>query len=1698
MESAIELDDDALVEVTDPEIPLVPSPSVSPPSVPRPAPASMRPEAPGLLDHQDDLVVELARRAQVLENSGTPVALSRALVELSMALDAYSGDRGEALAQARKACEVAPDVEAAIFVARWFTPARPLGPALELVQTQARLARDDPQRLTRALQTAELYRNASRLEDAQAFYRQALSIQPAHPGALRGCESVLQAQFRVQTGVAPALGGVLEDMASAFTAEPTLSAWLHVERAALLNAAGKHDAARAALELAMAQAFGNASVRYAYARHLWLQRSTEALVNAWSRQAATEPDASRAARLEYAAGRLASEKLEDANLAITLHARAAERTQAPVDTRQSALQELARLHAELGRPRGATEAREKLLELVQNPARRCHEHRRLSETYELLGDHDSVVRHCHQLLAVDADDRASRDRLDRALQALNRHHERVEYWTSESARLAHEKERADALVRAARIAETKLRDVKRAESLYRAAWACDSSNTDAFDGLASLLAHPQSSDNDAHTHRARERIDLYEQAAILATDKERRIACLEKVAIIWEDELRHPTRAMDAYRRIVELDDRRRSALLGLQRCANLAGQVDVLVQTLVKEADIVQDPSLQRTLLLRAAHLTADEIGDADAAMQWIGRVLARSPGDPLALRAAWYVNRQTGRIEQAVEQLRLLLKHTRKGPAAFSLCMEMAALLEEQLHRPLDAVQAYRDAARHDPEHPAPPIEIPRILLSLGEHRKAAEMLMDLASQMSHPHARSRLLVQAAEIFDDRLDDLDAALMALTQALALVPSDAASFERLVWVQERRGKPTELTPVLEKRIAASSNAEKLMYSMQLAELQQRQRDHAKAAALLQTVVEQDPRQMPALRMLEHSLRKLERWEELAHLLHHEANVTTDPQVKLGALWEALYYETLAAEGAAEKTETALATIEELLVLAPHDLAVHEALLRWTGLPVQGPWGRKLASSLAQLAVFHAADSFLSGILHLAAAWKLEALGEQEDAAATRQALGHYRACLKQWPHSLTAARGLLRIAQTVGENEIEVEAHLALAKIEAEAKIRAAHRAAAAEALALQNQPGRSFDLFVDALRDDPDNPNASQGLIALLDRGVDAGHLADTLRKTLDSAHDIDQVVLVGGAMGRIARDVLNDPNGAVEAFRKVRDRAPGHVPSLLELAEACVALQLWFEAAEVAQSVLGLSNQPPHQLQAMLVLAEAHAHTQPKWAEARQKAAEAESRAERLQPAERKIVVARLALVHEALGDNLERDRLINLSIVLSGSDLSAFHALSTRHDTSTVEGCIAYMQQLNNIVSLSEAMGLPQQPAWLVEMGRLEALRLSRPREGLGKLREAMALEPSRVETVLSLSGTLATLGAHEEAATELRSWLFSVEPATITTEKMAHSMTALHRELVALGRRPQALVADEILAFLGIGPAERTRAYRSRTLAEPIPQPMAFDRAMLENHLIPAAGQGALLQIAAVLDEAAPKLLRLDPSGLASTSAARLSARSNHPRRALVDRLARAFGAIPCDVYVDVPSLTTPRIIPATPTALLLPPGYDQLPIMDQAVGLTRLLFQAALGVAWLDELNNEDLTGWLFGALAVGRPGWDGGGLHPSKQGPASTWRPTLQKTLSRKARGKLDDIAEEARLDMDPIAWRFAIHLASWRCAYVVTADWTASIHHAWRSNRDLAGVAAERMASSLLAHPVLRDITLWGLSAETTPLLRAVGHGG
>src|SRR5690606_19188588 len=129
----------------------------------------------------------------------------------------------------------------------------------------------------------------------------------------------------------------------------------------------------------------------------------------------------------------------------------------------------------------AAGVRQQELALLTDDEAIAHEHVRLSEIYDALGNADQAAFHAARALARDPDDASTRERLDRALQRLGHHEERVQTWTAVANADRSTAARVAALMRAADIAERQLRRPNDAIAYLRAAWAIDPGHSGVFD-----------------------------------------------------------------------------------------------------------------------------------------------------------------------------------------------------------------------------------------------------------------------------------------------------------------------------------------------------------------------------------------------------------------------------------------------------------------------------------------------------------------------------------------------------------------------------------------------------------------------------------------------------------------------------------------------------------------------------------------------------------------------------------------------------------------------------------------------------------------------------------------------------------------------------------------------------------------------------------------------------------------------------------------------------------------------------------------------------------------------------------------------------------------------------------------------------------------------------------------------------------------
>lgn len=1748
--------------------------AVTPPDAAAPAPA-VEEETAKLTP-----AAELGRRAERLRQSGDDVGAARAFVELGLYHERVAQDRDAARAAYEAARALSRTLEPALTRVRRLLEGRvELPRALEILADELAIAEGEPLKADLHAERARVCDALGRMAEARSCYAEALRLAPQHAASLRGLESVLRRELAAGGGAADPrdlptqLATHLERVADAYAPAPErqdgdirVAAWIHVERAGVLDRRlDQPELARLSLERAVAFEPAPGPVRDALTRHLVRHDETGILVGSLSVEAEHERDDDRASRLLYAAARLVIDKLgaptavadgrsrtSSPGMADATHllTRASARAPEQTPTARRILAELIRLLELSGQGEAAALVRQKRLTLLAASGAGAdavvHEHVRLSEIFDGVGRADQAALHAERALALDPDDVSTRERLDRALQRLGRHDERVRTWVSEANARRPVRVRISSLVRAADIAERHLRRPDEAIAHLRAGWAIDPGNAAIFEALSALLA-PPARDPESDARGVRARIELYTQAAHASGDRARRVGLLEKLVSIWEDELGQPARAVEELEKILALEPGRRTAILALQRNAQRAGDHKQLARALQAEADLTEDRAMRRRLLLRAAEVQTDRLGDRDRALALVERALDIDVADPEALRARFRISEKASRFDEARRTLLKLIGVEPEEGRRFGLWLEVARLDEQRLRRPYDAVDAYAQAALVRPRNPIPALEIARLLRAEANAAKLVEALMGLAATAPDADEYARLLFQTAEAQELMLGDDAAALKCLVQADAApnATPDPALLEAIERIHLRAGASAELASLYTRWIARQPPAA-VDHNLRVAlagVLAEGSREEA--VALLEGLVTVVPTHVPALRMLEQLHRAMGAHAALAGVLRAEADVLGSSLARAGALWELCSLEEQLG-GAAT-----LDALGRLVAESPHDAAALDATVRLASKLVAGinvPHPAAIATRARLVPAIKARkelarDPVARAIYQLEEALLVEAQGP-EDAVSLRVALSGYQAALALWPESLLAARGLERLADRLADRPNLILSQLVLAKLAEHPRERAAHMVRGAALTA--EDPKAQADallLYEEALRTDPDCVPAATALARML--APDAPRLVDRLSDALQVARRRDQIVLLGTEISRailrqreamtsasrVSVAAVGQPDGidagiGVNAMRHVLAVTPDDVAALLLMARLLIAQRVWAEARDTLLRAIAVAPAPDGEsrVRAHFLLADLYETKLGDLPQAQASiqailALDGKDRAalERLyaiatlrgdralgihslgrlaevtpDPAGRVEIDLRLAEACREAGDAGGRVRALADAIVTAPSDGRAWTSLARLYRIEVQDGASAYTGALQQVLDIAAARRLPVDPRWLTTMGMLEVTLLLRAREGIAHLQAAVALPGAPPETRVTLGRGLEAAGRNVEAIQAFRDLLTVEGELFARLGDLPAALSSLEAALAKEGRVEERLAVEEVRACLGELKPDRTGRLRNRRLTEGAPYAGVLAGAELHRLLVPEA-RSPLLDVAAALQPVAAKILRFELSNLGVSSRERLNARDGHPTRLLADRLARTLGLEAFEIYLSPAWQGAARVYPGDPPAIVGPSSFAELPEPEQLYALGRLLTRAALGPTWLDELPVDAVDGLFLAAMRSVEPTFAGGELTPQRESMAQSFLPAVQRAIGRRQKKLLEEIAPTIMSTYDARAITIGVRRSEYRVAYVMGGDLVAAIDYLRRFDRDIGRSAEEPRV--LLQHPVTNELLRYALTAEGVAERRKVG---
>jgi tetratricopeptide (TPR) repeat protein len=1630
----------------------------------------------------------LRARAQALTTSTDPVTRMRAELELAHAqLDGGDADAArESATAASQRVEHAPSAHALL---------RVVAAGRERAQLDEQLAHVDhlADHVSDALVRADFLAEKGRLLEARsgasvesaAAYSAALALVPDHAGALAGLEAALEA-----TGRWPELAALLGRLAGLAggggAAEPAATAWLHVERALILDRRlGDSGTARSVLEHAIELAPGIGPVRQATLDHAAVHRDDARLGTLLESEAALESDVARAKALELD-GALALLHAGDVSRATKLleHAHARGKSSVVVDVRVSS--ELARLFEKAGRDEEALRVRKAALAMVTGPRVELLELRALVATAERAGEMSEAVLALERARVLDADDATLLEELDRLLVAAGRHDARAVLWVREAALADDVRTKTHALLLAAEASGAAGREADAARH-REAAWLADPSAPGVFDALAEGVA---ASSREAVAAR----VALYTRAAERANDEGKRLHYLEKIAWLWDDVAGEVALAAQAYEDVLAIDPKRRSAIAGLASAAARARDGRRLARALLAEADVADDVDVKTEVRVRAGEALAEV--DPERALA-LATEVAKSKNASLAMRARELLTRlhaTAGRWELVASTLADRGRaEKRKGPK-LALALSQAAVLAQRLAAPdraLSVLEATRETA---PDDPAIASAIVASLEAMGDDDALRKWLERLAGDASDVALKVSYLVRAAEIAERRQGGDEDAVRLYICAREAMPDERLVIERLVRLSARTELPSEAQVALPLVAAIRSL------------------DTGRAAdgTTAETLLASGARDFATLRVAERLARSARSAPQLANALALMADATSGPLAMraLSALAAVVAW-TLPEGGE-------LAPWDRLLALGSRDAVVLDDLVRRARPKLLAGDGAalELATEATKRRLEGAADDTERVVL------RIELARMHRRGHSISEAADSCREALAVDPTSAGAAVVLGHVASDLGDRWAAIVAVTTLGEITRRHKARAALLRDAADLSAVEGDAKGAALLLERALEADPDNVVVAARLAQVQAKERAWADLARVLRRGLFAAKSAEAVVPMAAELSDVAKAHLSDPQLAIEALERSRLIAPDHVPALFLLAELYIGQRTWDESLRALADVIARTDEKSEKLIALVGRASILGRVlgQPAEAQKELRAAlaidghdlralrgllalpleiAADERADLLsrlvvaetQPEQRFGALLELADTRRGLGDG-------------TGAEGALIEAASIRPDATMLERLRhaagnsreAAARIIGRAVGRAREAGNAPGVAWLATLGELD-LDLGRLDEAVEHFEGVLRLDPFREAERRLLARAYSGKGRHEAAAAALTPLLEGASGAGLLD---ASFVRQLDDSLVGAGRTQQALVARELRAVAGDLDENGQTSLRSRRQAGSL-EGEPLGASTLRAFVMPqGVGKHPIWDVAAITLGISGKLARVALQDQGASPRDRIKPRAVHPVRQLFDRIARVFEVAEIELAVS-DHVVAPLVACEDDVWVIVPSSFGDWPEPHAIAALARPLTRIALGVPWLGALPPEETIAIL---VAFARQAAPNAGATPRERVEALVmdYDARARRAIDRKRKKSLEDL--ESSITRAPSiaidAFANAALRAEARAAFLVTGDLRAALAALALSEGSLADALRAPSAGALaavLTHPVSRDLVGFAMGGEATALRRSLG---
>jgi tetratricopeptide (TPR) repeat protein len=1638
---------------------------------------------------------EFVRRAEAeLPAKAHGAARARTRFECGRLCESVLNKPEDAIAHYRKALvDNASHVPSIRALRRLLLSKGDFGAAVPLFDAQIAATRAAPAR------AALLYEKGRLLEDRLGQRREGREAFAAALELNPGDATLLKAVLRAELGARAwdALDKTIEMSAAGVKTDTRHRAALLVERARIAESRRKNLPQAAELYQAALDADprSDAAVHALKRLHYSHQRWRD-LVGVLEREAEQVADPNARAMALYRVGRVEIDKL--GNLEQGTHA--LERALGIVKDDRLVLEALTRAYESMQNYAALANVLARLADLARSDAERLAYLTRGAQLFEdQLQDDKTAVAWYEKALSFD---RAHAP----ALAALSRLYGRTKSWESLLAICAGEAEaardphrRAYAHSRMAEILEKELGKPELALTHHARALGIVPGYAASFKALVRLYSAARK-----HT----ELVELYERAVDLAHDAETKITYLFKIGRVHEDTLGDSQAALTAYRRILAIDAQHMGAVHAAQRAAERGGLSRELVETLELEAKLTKDAKERLMLLHRAGEVAEHDLADDTVALGLQRRVLELDPKFGPALASLGRLYYRAGRWEDLVHVYQAELSSMPRGPESARLDYKIGEIYELRIAKDELALAAYRRALEADPRHLPARRALERKLSDKHHFEEIAKLIESELASETDPKAIARAALRLGEVLEHRMNANDKALVAYDRALSADPEFRPARDARVRLLTEAKDWKRLVDELAKEAEASTDAKLAIAALLRAgEIWQTELGAAqKAIECFEAVLEKDPGHIDALLTLESLYAERSLWEPLAKVYATEARVLSEPGARIAALSELGRLEETKGVGTDDERKAAYFAI---LQLAPDDQAALSALER-------------VALESGDASLLAHVDAKQAGLAEdpEVKAAHLTRLAEALERAADPSALDVWRSAIAADPESLSAARGITRLADRTGDPALLEEASAHEARVTGDMDVAARLLVRSAIVRAERGEVDNAVRLLRRALEQNPDFEAAAAKLYELL---VARGAIDELIALLTNAANSATAPARVS-ALWIMASDLYaarkNDVPAALAALHRAQNLVPGHAGTLIKLADLYASDQQWAEAVDRLKQALSHASSDEMRVDIHLRLA---AILQ-----------------DQLGDSERALASLNAALALDS-GSRLALSRLARLELARGRGDQAAELAarlvrvspeLSQRVDALTLLGDLeagrgqyaAAVQAYEQAVSLSGLTGTAAE-----RFRKLTSEQIKR-KEPPSHARYAAALKsyadqhptpgPELTALQLELARVLGDeMGQAEQAAQALEKGLAGApgDPdlaaayarRLLEAQRYADAAVAYRRALSfdvfrpdafrglaeawrGLGRGAEAACAVGAVVALGAGNDLELSGMSSRVVRAAAQAPGSLDGGELSSIDVNPTSSTATALLSA-LGDTVGKVYPPDLERWGVSAREKVSAKSGHPLRALAERVAAVFGVESFDLYLHRAHTGAVQLELTDPVSVLVPANVAGLPEPMAVFALARCFASVARGLSAIDRLNEEELR-LLLGGAARGEDSSFGAGT-PDEDQLASMQR-RVGKALPWLGRGTIEEAAR-AYANAPPLdlgEWLLAARMTSARAAAIVCDDIVSAAEFLRRTEGDLSGADTE---AAHRARRLLGDMLGFWVSDSAFAMKRRLGMG-